>query len=73
MLRTKYVFNLFLELPGHMPHGSPQVCELVRAFAMAEVLGGDAPDFWRKVQMRGHDWNGSRHVWYRHENEVIER
>ena len=73
MLRTKYVFNLFLELPGHMSHGSPQVCELVRAFAMADAAGGHAAAFWRKGQVRGHDVNGNRHVWYQHENEVIER
>ena len=54
MLSTEYVFNFLLELLRHMSHGSPQVCELVWAFETAEVLGGDTPDFRRKMKMRWH-------------------
>ena len=56
MLSTKDLFNFFFKLPGDMSHGSPEVCELVWTFVMAEVLGSNTPELWREVQMRVHSW-----------------
>ena len=62
MFSTKDVFNFFFELPGHMSHSSPEVFKLVWAFAMAEIPCSDTPEFWGKVQMRGHSWNWGSHL-----------
>ena len=51
MVSAKYFFNFFFELLRHMSHGSPEVGEIFWAFAVAEVLNGDAPKFIRKVQV----------------------
>lgn len=67
MLSAEKFFNLFLELPRHPSHSSPQIRKIFWAFAMAETLSGYTPELWKEVQMRRHSWIGSGHVWFQHE------